>query len=133
MKIIVNIIPAEFLPFLTNQKNQVFSMSGNEKYFCILFVASLALIHSHSEFNRLLLRNFLTCYSCSYYSSMIPVIFQHSSLTYRIPLVKNQSSFNDICSLAICINIKAFNRVNKKHLNIRKTFLDYLEFYIVAY
>ena len=35
--------------------------------------------------------------------------------------------------LAICINIKAFNRVNTKQLNILKTFLEYLEFYTDAY
>ena len=35
-----------------------------------LFIASRALLQSHAEFNRLLQRNFLTCYSCLYYSSM---------------------------------------------------------------
>ena len=43
------------------------------------------------------------------------------------PLVKDQSSFYEIRSLAICINIKVFNRVNKKPLNILETFLEYLE------
>ena len=27
--------------------------SGNEKYFCFLFIASLALLQSHAEFNRI--------------------------------------------------------------------------------
>ena len=63
----------------------------------------------------------------------IPVIFQHSSLTSYIPLVKDQSSFYEICSPTICINIKAFNQVNRKQLNILKTFLEYLENYVVAY
>ena len=45
--------------------------SGNEKYFCFLFIASRALLQSHAEFNRLLERNFLTCYSCTYYSFMV--------------------------------------------------------------
>ena len=59
-------------------------------------------------------------------------------MTYRTSLVKDQSSFDEIHSLAICINTKAtfkaeFNRVNRKQLNILKTFLQYLEFYIVAY
>ena len=40
----------------------------------------------------------------------IPVIC-HSSLT--LPLVKDQSSFYEIRSLAICINIKVLNRVNR--------------------
>ena len=35
--------------------------------------------------------------------------------------------------VAICINIKAFNRVNGKQFNIPKTFLEYLENYTVAY
>ena len=37
--------------------------SGNEKYFCFLFIASRALLQSYAEFNRPLQRNFLTCYS----------------------------------------------------------------------
>ena len=36
-------------------------------------------------------------------------------------------------TLAICINTEAFNRVNKKQVKILKTFLEYLEFYIVTY
>ena len=41
-------------------------------------------------------------------------MFEHLSLTYYIPLVKGQSSFYEIRSLAICINIKVSNRVNRK-------------------
>ena len=55
------------------------------------------------------------------------VIFQDSSLTYCIPLVKGQNSFYEILSQAIRINIKTiktFNRVNRKQLNILKTFLE---------
>ena len=59
--------------------------------------------------------------------------FQHSLLTYFIPLVKDQSSFYEIRSLAICINIKVFNWVNRKQLNILKTFSKYLEFYMVPH
>ena len=62
----------------------------------------------------------------------IPVIFQHSSLTYCIPLIKYQSSFYGIRSPAAHINIKAFNWLNRKHLNILKTFLVYLDFYVVV-
>ena len=48
-----------FLSFLTNQKQesgfQLLSWwSGNEKYFCFLFIASRVLLQSHAEFNRLL-------------------------------------------------------------------------------
>ena len=48
-------------------------------------------------------------------------------------LVKDQSSFDEIRRLAIYTNIKAFNQVNRKQLNIVKTFFGYFEFYIVAY
>ena len=44
--------------------------SGNEKYFCFLFIANRALLQGDAEFKRLLWRNFLT-YSCSYYGSMV--------------------------------------------------------------
>ena len=44
----------------------------------------------------------------------------HLSLTYCIPLVRDQSRFYKICSLAICINIKAFNCVNRKQFKILK-------------
>ena len=50
-----------------------------------------------------------------------------------IPLGKYQSSFYEICILAICIKIKSFNRVKRKYLNILNIFLEYLQFYIVAY
>ena len=56
------------------------------------------------------------------------MIFQHSSLTYCIPLVKYHSSFCEIRNLAIRINIEAFDQINRKQLNILKTFLEYLEF-----
>ena len=44
--------------------------SGNKKYFCVLFIASRTLRQRYAEFNRLLWKNFLICFSCSYYSSM---------------------------------------------------------------
>ena len=34
--------------------------------FYLLFMASCALLQSYTNFNRLLKKNFLTCYSCSY-------------------------------------------------------------------
>ena len=45
----------------------------------------------------------------------------------------NQSTFHEICNVAIWINIKAFNRVNRKELNILKTLSEFQEFYFVAY
>ena len=63
----------------------------------------------------------------------IPLSFQHSSLTYYIPLVKDQSSFYEIRSRTICINIKAFTGISRKQRIILKAFLEYLEFYIVAF
>ena len=37
-------------------------------------------------------------------------------MTYCIPLVKDQNSFDEISGLAICVNIEVFNRVNIKQL-----------------
>ena len=42
-------------------------------------------------------------------------------------------NFHEICNLAICVNITAFNRVNRKQPNILKIFLEYQENYIVAW
>ena len=80
MKIIVTIILTNsvansllflFWPFIET-KNKVFRgwSSGSEKII-LLFVDSRALFQRYVEFNRLSEKNFLTCYSCSYYSSMI--------------------------------------------------------------
>ena len=82
MKIIVTTIPTDlvtnrFYPLFAlpyKQKTIMFSasrLSGNKKYFCFLFTASHALLQSHAEFNRLLKRNFLTCNSYCYFSSML--------------------------------------------------------------
>ena len=57
-------------------------------------------------------------------------MFQHVSMSYFIPVVGYQSSFYETLRIGICMNIKAFNQINRKQLNILKT---YLEFYIVAY
>ena len=53
--------------------------------------------------------------------------FKHSSLAQCT--AKDQSSFYEIRSLAICINTTIFNRVNRKQLNILKTFFEFLEFF----
>ena len=63
-----------FLPSYKPRTRIKFSASwwaGNEKYFCFFLIASCALLQRHAEFNILLQRNFLTCHSCLYYSSMI--------------------------------------------------------------
>ena len=64
MKIIVTIIPTDlvtnllassFCPFLQTKRKTWFSASwwsGNEKYFCFLFIASRALLQSQAEFNK---------------------------------------------------------------------------------
>ena len=82
-KIIVTMIPMNLVtnsllslvcPFVEiKNKNQISSSwwSGNEKYFCALFMASRALIQRYAEFNRLLWKDFLKCYSRLYYSSMV--------------------------------------------------------------
>ena len=92
MKIIITIIPTDlvqvrFYPlFVLSYKPKTrirFSASwwsGNEKYFCFLFTASRALLQSHAELKRLLQRNFLTCYSCLYYSYTVEAIIRHQKL-----------------------------------------------------
>ena len=60
-----------FLSFLTNQKQESgFSkmVVWQQEIFFLLFIASHRLLQSHVKFNRRLKRNFLTCYSCLYYS-----------------------------------------------------------------
>ena len=60
MNITVTIIPTDLVTkFATSLKiaRIRFSASwwsGNEKYFCYLFIANRALLQSHTEFNRLL-------------------------------------------------------------------------------
>ena len=83
MKIIVTIIPANlatnsllslFCLFVeTNNKNQIFTklVIWQREIFYFLFIASSALLQRYAEFNRLLKKDFLTCYSCSYYNSMV--------------------------------------------------------------
>ena len=59
MKLIITMSPADLD---TNSASWWF---GNENYFCFLFIGSHSLLQSHTEFNRLLQRNFLTCYEVS--------------------------------------------------------------------
>ena len=47
--------------------------------------------------------------------------------------IKTEPSYPELNSRAICINVKTLNGVNRKQLDILQTFLEYLEFYIVAF
>ena len=73
MKVIVNIMFSNSIttfllffcfPFVkttTKKKNKIFSiywLCGNENYLYFLFITSRALFQRHTEFNRILLRNF---------------------------------------------------------------------------
>ena len=65
-----------FLSFLLNQKHefgfqQVCGLVARNISVFFLFITSRALLQSHAKFNGLLERNFLNCYSCSYYNSML--------------------------------------------------------------
>ena len=64
-----------FLCFLTNQKQEYGFQQADglvtRNIFVFLFTRSRALLQSHTEFNRLLQRSFLTsCYSCSYTTAL---------------------------------------------------------------
>ena len=70
----------DFIPFLSfrrdqKQESNVQQVGGlvTRNISVFLLLASRALLQRYTEFNRLLLNNFLTYYSCSYYSSMISV------------------------------------------------------------
>ena len=89
MKIIVTIILTNlvtnsllslFCPFVeTKTKNQIFSkiVACNKTYFCFLFLASRALLQRYAKFNKLVQKDFLTCCSCSYGSSIIILLLIH--------------------------------------------------------
>ena len=92
-----------FLSFLRNQKQEsgfqraVGLVTRSISFF--FFIASRALLQGYAKFNRLLQRNFLTCYSCSCYSSMIRKIrlfskfmtSQPENLIIAIPILPNIS------------------------------------------
>ena len=60
----------------TKDKNEIFSklVIWQQEIFLFLFIASCAVLWRYAEFNRVLKKDFLTCYSCSYYCSMIKQI-----------------------------------------------------------
>ena len=55
-----------------------------------------------------------------------------SDINKRYTDSQNSSSLYEICILVTCVNIKAFYQINRKQLNFLKSFLKYLEFYIVV-
>ena len=63
--LITNSLLSSRLPFIKNKL-----VTSKEKFFSFLFIGSCTLFQRHVEFNRLPSVNFLTCYSCSYYSFM---------------------------------------------------------------
>ena len=65
-------------------------------------------------------------YSSNFSAFVIDILLILCTVSQRSKL------FYEISSLAIYINIKTFNRVNREQVNILKTFLEYLEFSIVA-
>ena len=82
MKMIVTMIPTNvdpnsllslFFPFKeTKNKNKIFTkLVVWFRQIVLLFVLkSHTLLQRYAEFNKLLQKNFLTCYSCFYYSSV---------------------------------------------------------------
>ena len=82
MKIIVTIIPLNsftnsFLCFSSFRRNErqepnFWQVSGLvTRNISVLFKRNRALLQSYAEFKRILKKDCTTCYSCSYYSSMI--------------------------------------------------------------
>ena len=69
--ILTNLVPSlllsYFSPFLLSQEVGDLATKNGPVF---LFIASHTLLQRHAEFNRILERDFLTCYCCSCYSSM---------------------------------------------------------------
>ena len=118
MKRIVIIIPTDlvtnsalsFFIFFYKQKTRIhFSAgwwSGNKIYFCFLLIASRAFLQSYAEFNKLLSRYFLTCYSCSYYSFMVYLrrkYLRASTLCNYVLFVWLLQKFNKFLFFSYCI------------------------------
>ena len=77
-----------FLSFHRNQKQKsTFEQVGGlitKKYFYCFYKASCNLLQRHSEFNRPLWKDFLTCYSCPHYCSMDKVKQYDSNIKKQI-------------------------------------------------
>ena len=74
-----------FCPFVKTKIIITFSVSwwsGDEKYFCFLFMVSCVLLQRYAKFNRPLSKDVLICYSCLYHSSMAK-----SFLIYNVKVV----------------------------------------------
>ena len=74
----------------TKYKSQVFTklVVWQRKNIFFLFRESHALLQGHDEFKRFLKRNFITCYSCSYYSFILLILKNSSFSFYPIIVVK---------------------------------------------
>ena len=73
-RLATNSLLSLFLSIHRNQKQESnFQEVGGlvTRNISLLVIASRALLRSSAEFNKLLQPDFLTCYSCSYYSSML--------------------------------------------------------------
>ena len=64
-------------------------------------------------------------------SCSLQLFFQHSTLIHWILLVNDQSTFYDIRRLPICINIKAFNHVNRNNRTFWKHFWNIWDFILL--
>ena len=117
----------------------LFSLSGFDEVLSKLFKKQLGLGPSPQSclyFKISRAQSRLIFVQCSDQINEIWVYSSHFSafvIDILFTVVKDQSSFYEIRSLAICINIKAFNRVNRKQFNILKTLLEYLENYVFVY
>ena len=63
-----------FLSLVRNQRQESNLKQVGDlvtKNISVFYIASRTLLQCHTKFNRLLWRNFLTCYSSLYYSSMV--------------------------------------------------------------
>ena len=112
----------------TKSKNQIFCKlkSYHEKYFCVLFIASRALLQSHADFKRLLQRIFLTCYSYSYYNWMI-AWYTDLSIIYMYVCIY----------IYICMCMYIYTYINKyilyKYIYIHIYTYIYIYMYIYVY
>ena len=113
----------------------LFSLRGVNEVLNTLFLKQLGSCPSlYFKISRA--QSHLTFVQCFDQINKIWVYSSHFSafaIDILFTVVKDQSSFYEICSLAICTNIKAFNRVNRKQFNILKTLLEYLENYVFVY
>ena len=104
-----------YIPVLSSHRNQIQHLNFQDvgylvtRNICFLFIVSRALLQRYTEVNRLLQKDFLTCYSFSYYSSMIYIMqgdfqsIQHDlSAKYLLTIVSGKTNF---CINGLNINV----------------------------